>query len=518
VAAAMILGDALQIRPGDTTTLDDLFRAAAARRPDATALSDPPNRADFTDGSPRRLTYAQADHIVSAIAGRLRRLGLLTDTAVAIQLPNTVESVLTLLGVLRAGMIAVPIPLLWRRSEAAAALNRVGAKAIVTCARVGTARHCAIARDTASDVFPVRYVCSFGEDLPDGVIPFDDLTTGAPLLDSPATIERDNNPAAHTAVVTFETTAEGPVAVARNHAHLIAGGRAIVTEAPLRDGAAILATCGGSSFAGLSAGLLSWLVTGGTLSLHHPFDPAAFAAQCAADAPDTVVLPGAMAQRFAQAGLLAHTGLRSVIALWRAPERLPVGSPWQHPDAGLADVLAFGEIGLIAGRRGAAGLPLEIPLGPVSAPRDAAAVHTVLETSVTESGTLALRGAMVPSLPYPPGAERLRARCFMADARGFVDTGYPCRADRDNGELSVGGPPPGMIGVGGYRFMPEQTQRMVRDASPDALIAALPDALSGHRLAGSAADRAAMREVLRERGANPLVVGAFSERRRTTAA
>jgi non-ribosomal peptide synthetase component E (peptide arylation enzyme) len=510
--------DEIHIPSGEPITLDDLFRASVARRPDAPALSDPPNRPDFTDGLPRRLTYAQADHIVSAIAGRLRRLGLSTDAAIALQLPNSVESVLTLLAVLRAGMIAVPMPLLWRRSEAAAALNRIGAKAFITCARVGAIRHCAIARDTASEVFPVRYVCSFGEDLPDGVIPFDDLMSGAPLLEATKPVARDINPAAHTSVVTFETTAEGPVAVARNHAQLIAGAQAIASEAQLRDGAAILATCGGSSFAGLAAGLLSWLVTGGTLSLHHPFDQAAFSAQCAADACDTVVLPGAMTQRFAQAGLLAHAGLRSIVGVWRTPERLPVGSPWQHPDAGLTDVLSFGETGLIAGRRGAAGLPLEIPLGSVTAPRDTSVGEVVLETAVTEAGTLALRGPMVPSQPYPPGAERLRAKCFVTDARGFADTGYPCRADRDNGELSVGGPPPGMIGVGGYRFMPEPLHALVGGAAPDALIAALPDALSGHRLAGSAVDRAALRQVLRERGANPLIVGAFAERRRTAAA
>ncbi len=81
VAAAMILGDpqAAHVQAGEQVTLDDLFRQAAARRPDAIALCDPPNRSSFTDGEPRRLTYAQADHIVSAIAGRLRRLGLSTD-------------------------------------------------------------------------------------------------------------------------------------------------------------------------------------------------------------------------------------------------------------------------------------------------------------------------------------------------------------------------------------------------------------------------------------------------------
>ena len=45
---------------------------------------------------------------------KLRGLGLQTDAVVAMQLPNTVESIVTFLGVLRAGMIAAPLPLLWR--------------------------------------------------------------------------------------------------------------------------------------------------------------------------------------------------------------------------------------------------------------------------------------------------------------------------------------------------------------------------------------------------------------------
>jgi non-ribosomal peptide synthetase component F len=71
----MILGDT-RTEPVQATTLDDLFRRTAARRPDAIALADPPDRESFTDGPPRRLTYAETDRIVSAIATRLRALGL----------------------------------------------------------------------------------------------------------------------------------------------------------------------------------------------------------------------------------------------------------------------------------------------------------------------------------------------------------------------------------------------------------------------------------------------------------
>ena len=137
---------------------------------------------------------------------------------------------LTILGVLRAGMIAVPLPLLWRRTETAGALSKVGAKAIVTASRVGDFGASAVAVQVASDLFGVRHVCGFGRDLPDGVIPFD-ASAGRP---APASrrpeIPRDGDRASHIAMVTFDVTPEGIVAVARNHAEVIAGGLAAVLE------------------------------------------------------------------------------------------------------------------------------------------------------------------------------------------------------------------------------------------------------------------------------------------------
>ena len=91
-----ILGDTQRDAAGDGTTLDDLFRRAGVRRPEALALIDPPNRESFTDGAPRSLSYAQADRAIASFAAYLRRLGLATDTVVALQLPNTVEGVIAL--------------------------------------------------------------------------------------------------------------------------------------------------------------------------------------------------------------------------------------------------------------------------------------------------------------------------------------------------------------------------------------------------------------------------------------
>jgi hypothetical protein len=516
----MILGEAHAppTEAGDGATLDELLHVAAARRPDAIALGDPPNRADFTYGEPRCISYAEADHIASAIAGRLRRLALPIDAVVALQLPNTIESALALLGVLRAGLIAAPLPLLWRRADATAALERVGAKAIITTSRVGETNLCGLAMNVAAEIFPIRYVFSFGPHLPDGVIPLNDLLGTTPLLEPHRPVTRQGNPAAHVAIITFESTPGGLMPVCRSHMELVAGGQAVLLEARLQENASILASCGIASFAALATGLVPWLLAGGTLSLHHPFDPTAFAEQCLRDRCDTVALPGPLASRLVHAGLLTHPELRNVLALWRAPERLSIGAPWPHPQANLVDVLAFGETGLIAGCRGIAGQPAPIPLGPVRAPRDAADASAMVETAVTETGTLALRGAMVPRHPFPPSAENDPRASFKADAHGFADTLYACRADSHSGEIAITAPPPGIVSVGGYRFRADKLHELVAGAGGDATLTALPDALAGHRLAGSAADREAVRHALEMRGVNSLISGAFVERRRANAA
>jgi hypothetical protein len=494
------------------TTLDAMFRHAVTRRPDALALIDPPDRQAFTDGAPRRLSYAEADRIVSAIAAQLRRLGLGTDAVVAVQLPNTVEAVLTALGVLRAGMIAAPLPLLWRRADMVAALRCCGARAIVTASRVEGVNHCDHAVQAAAELFPVRFVCGFGARLKDGVMPFDELMTAGPE-EAPPPIERDGDPAGHVAVVTFDMTPQGLVAVARNHAELAAGGLAVLLESRIEPGATILACCTMSSFAGLALTLLPWLLTGGTLSLHQPFDSEVFAMQCRDGSGLTVALPGALVPVLGDAGLLAHPEIETVLAVWRAPERLMASPRWRSGCAGLVDVSTFGEVGLCCMRRGADGNPASLPAGALQSPRGAANAVTVLELVRTEAGTLAVRGPMVPLHPFPPGAERAPAPRLRADAEGFADTGYACRLERDAGTLAVTGPPPGLVTVGGCRFMLRDLEETVHRTGRDAGFVALPDALTGYRLAGQAADPESVRAALAADGVHALLVDAFRDQR-----
>ena len=274
-----------------------------------------------------------------------------------------------------------------------------------------------------------------------------------------------------------------------------------------------------SSFAGLATALLPWLLVGGTLALHHPFDPDAFVDQQRSMHLDAVVLPGPLVAQLMEAGsLTVGSGLSSVLAVWRAPDRLGRAPAWRDSTTDMIDVQVFGEIGLIAARRGAGGRAGVVPFGPVAVPRGSKGGVIVGEIRATASGTVAMRGPMVPRFAFPPGVERTTLPQFKIATTGFVDTGFACWSDQDNAPLVVTGPPPGMVSVGGYRFLMRDLQDAIADVDAAATLAALPDAMTGHRLAGSAADPAGIREALADRGANPLLVNAFRERRPPTAA
>jgi AMP-binding enzyme len=492
-------------------TIDEIFRRTVERRPDALALVDPPNRNAMGCGKPRQLTYHDADRVISAIADRLRRMGLRTDSIIAVQLPNTVECVLTLLGVLRAGMIAAPLPLLWRRADAVAALSRVDVKALITCARVGAVNFGDQALHTAAEIFPIRYVCAFGDNLSDGIVSMDDLFSApAPGPEPTPDRERPENPASRIAVLTWDVTAEGTIPVARSHMELIAGGIGVVLEGAIGNDSRILSTCAPSSYAGLSLTLVPWLLSGGTLVLHHPFDPQVLAMQCDEHRCNAVILPAPLVFRLAEAGQFdARAHLQTVIALSRAPERLASSPSWRNSDVGLVDALSFGEIGLIAARRNAAGYPVPMRLGLVASPRGANAAIPIAELSCTHSGTLTMRGPMVPHRSFSPGAEYGVHPGSDASPDGPIDTRYPCRCDQVTGTISLTGPPSGIVSIGGCRFFVRDVQRCVAEVNHKAMIAALPDSVLGHRLAASAPEPEIVRAALTAIGANPLVVGAF---------
>ena len=483
-------------------TLDVLFRRLLARQPGAPALCDPPDKLRVTGQPPQRLTFAEADRAIAALATHFAEAGLPPNSVIAVQLPNTTEFALTVLAAHRAGLVVALLPQLWRQAEVTMALNRTGARAIVTMSRIDGVSHADLAMNSAVEAFSIRHVCGFGSGLPEGMSPLDEIVAGGSSA-APSAVQDGRR----AAIVSFDVTADGFRAVPRTHLNLIAGGLAIFLESGMPQGARLLSAFAPSSFTGLSSSLVTWLLSGGTLALHHPFDAEVLERQIGAQACDGLVVPGPLALRLAEAGLFSPgSHLRQVIGLWRAPEQIASSPPWTGA-ADFTDVYLFGEAGLFGLRRDADGAPAAVTPGPHTAPRSSGGASVTGELLLTSRGTLALRGPMVPAAAYAPASGT-----SPAPQPDHVDTGYAARLDQATGTLNITAPPSGIMAVGGYRFLANDLQEWARRLGQGALLTALPDRLSGHRLAGRAQDNARAREALAELGLNPLMAEAFRDR------
>src|SRR3954454_17080919 len=107
---------------GDVRNLADLVRAAAAVSPDKPALVGPQ----------RSVTWAELDREVGAIAGALLARGLARRDRVGILLPNSVDFAVAYFGVLRAGLVALPLNTAYTGPELDYQLTDSGAALVET--------------------------------------------------------------------------------------------------------------------------------------------------------------------------------------------------------------------------------------------------------------------------------------------------------------------------------------------------------------------------------------------------
>ncbi|SFD86496.1 class I adenylate-forming enzyme family protein [Blastococcus tunisiensis] len=104
------------------TSLAELVRAAARRRPDAPAVV----------AGEQRLTWAELDAAVDRAAAGFAGHGLTPGDRVAIQLPNGLPWLRAALGALRAGLVVVPVNTAYTDPELEFVLTDSGARLLVT--------------------------------------------------------------------------------------------------------------------------------------------------------------------------------------------------------------------------------------------------------------------------------------------------------------------------------------------------------------------------------------------------
>ncbi len=91
----------------ERTSIGDVFERLTWSRPDKDAIVGSPGA--YSDESFARLTYRQADQLANRVANALLDIGLPPATRVMLLCGNSVEALVTKVGVAKAGMVAMPV-------------------------------------------------------------------------------------------------------------------------------------------------------------------------------------------------------------------------------------------------------------------------------------------------------------------------------------------------------------------------------------------------------------------------
>lgn len=279
-------------------TLDDLFLQHVAAMPDAEALIDPLNVADVMGGLPDRMTWRQTADAVDRLAAVLVAHGITKDQVLVIQLPNIAELSIAYLACMRLGVIASPAPVQYRANELAYIIDKTDAVAAITADRIGKHAHGEMLVALKSGCPSLKSVFVLGETCPAGALDLD------ALMDTVSEVARGTaQRAAKDARITPDDiftlcwtsgTEAQPKGVPRSHNEWIIMGAGVIDAADLEPGARLLNPFPMVNMAGISTAFVGWLLLGGVLIQHQPFDLQILLRQIREERIDYTVAPPAI--------------------------------------------------------------------------------------------------------------------------------------------------------------------------------------------------------------------------------
>ncbi len=305
-------------------TVDALFRAAVAARPNEEALVDAPNRQALVGSAQQRLTFAQVDARVDAMAHAFAALGVGRGDVVATQLPNLVEGVVAFLACARMGAILSPVAMAYRGHELRQILPTVEPKVYLTVGAFHGCDHAAMLLDLKAAGETNVQVVSLGDEAPDGAHVLHQLTAKAPA--GPFAAPADLDAAEALTVCWTSGTEARPKGVPRHHDHWVVNGEALVEAAGLQPGDTILNPFPLINIAAIGGMVMTWLVCQGRLVQHHPFDLPIFLSQMQDEGVAYTVAPPPVLNMLLQnEALLAATDLSKLRCLGSGSAPL---APW----------------------------------------------------------------------------------------------------------------------------------------------------------------------------------------------
>lgn len=309
-------------------TISDLFLHNVRSTPNATALVDPANRTEFTNGAATRLTYAELLTAVDRLAVGLLQHGVAKDDIIMVQLPNIVELVEVYLAVARIGAIISPIPVQYRTHELRQVLTIARPKAFITTTNFMGTNYVEMLQSVRPDFPNIQVVVALGDDLPDGVISFGELLSQAHDAAALETYIQSHAVDANdcfTICWTSGTEAE-PKGVPRSHNHWITIAYVTVDGAKLQAGCTLLNPFPLINMSAIAGMLVPWLLTGGKMVMHQPLNLAVFLQQIGEERINyTVAPPVLMNLLLLKPALLANADLSSIQCIGSGSAPL---TPW----------------------------------------------------------------------------------------------------------------------------------------------------------------------------------------------
>ncbi|MCX5828448.1 MAG: class I adenylate-forming enzyme family protein [Deltaproteobacteria bacterium] len=249
-------------------TLIDYFKENVTKMPDALCLVDPPNKEALVGLKPERLTYRELDRAVDATAEALIARGIKKDDIIIVQLPNCWELAMLYLAITRAGALISPLPMQWRQSELEYITKMTEARAIITVEEFGGFKHKELARSIQAISPCVKDIITLPE--------IREMTKGevTGTLDG---IPIDANDV-FTLCWSSGTEAE-PKGCPLSHNNWIFQASFCYETAPIKPGDNLITAGPLVNMASVGTVYIEWLMGGGKLALHHPFDGPTFIMQ-----------------------------------------------------------------------------------------------------------------------------------------------------------------------------------------------------------------------------------------------
>ncbi len=265
------------------TTLGELFIQTAQQQPEVWAVLDPPNLRSITGDEPVRWRWQDLLAQVGRYTALLHARGLRKDDIIVVQLPNCVEMHAIYLACALSGIVVSPVPVQYRLHELIHVFDTTHAKLSITTARVGHYACAQAWQDNQHRFSGLEQIWSLGSDGPDGVMALSAALASTPPWDGERLLAhmRTSGVTAHDVVTICWTSGTEARAkgVPRNHNEWLIAGQSVNDAGQLQPGAQLLIPFPFVNMAGVSVSLASWLILGGTLHHHHPFDLDVFVTQ-----------------------------------------------------------------------------------------------------------------------------------------------------------------------------------------------------------------------------------------------